>query len=135
MWESLLCAPSFSAPSTSTPMTKLVSVISVSYQRPILSDIYIKLEFLETRNHDQNHLKHFSATTDNSLIGKRDFRARIFARLVFSSSNPFLTALTEDSVMKEVSVAVDGEEARISFVDHMHGEMSVIMVMTFFFLN
>ena len=27
--------------------------------------------------------------------------------------------------MKEVSVAVDGEEARISFVDHMHGEMSV----------
>ena len=31
----------------------------------------------------------------------------------------------EDSVMKEVSVAVDGEEARISFVDHMHGEMSV----------
>ena len=91
------------------------------------------LEFLETRNHDQNHLKHFFATTDNSLIGKRDFRARIFARLaVFyfsSSSNPFLTALTEDSVMKEVSVAVDGEEARISFVDHMHGEMSVIMIM------
>ena len=31
--------------------------------------------------------------------------------------------------MKEVSVAVDGEEARISFVDHMHGEMSVIMIM------
>ena len=30
--------------------------------------------------------------------------------------------------MKEVSVAVDGEEARISFVDHMHGEMSVIMI-------
>ena len=29
--------------------------------------------------------------------------------------------------MKEVSVAVDGEEARISFVDHMHGEMSVIV--------
>ena len=133
VWASLLCAPSFSAPSTSTPMTKLVSVISLSYQRPILSDIYIKLEFLETRNHDQNHLKHFFATTDNSLIGKRDFRARIFARLaVFyfsSSSNPFLTALTEDSVMKEVSVAVDGEEARISFVDHMHGEMSVIMIM------
>ena len=33
--------------------------------------------------------------------------------------------VAEDSVMKEVSVAVDGEEARISFVDHMHGEMSV----------
>ena len=31
--------------------------------------------------------------------------------------------------MKEVSVAVDGEEARISFVDHMHGEMSVMMIM------
>ena len=95
------------------------------------------LEFLETRNHDQNHIKHFFATTDNSLIGKRDFRARIFARLaVFyfsSSSNPFLTALTEDSVMKEVSVAVDGEEARISFVDHMHGEMSVIRIMIIFF--
>ena len=30
--------------------------------------------------------------------------------------------------MKEVSVAVDGEEARISFVDHMHGEMSVMMM-------
>ena len=35
--------------------------------------------------------------------------------------------VAEDSVMKEVSVAVDGEEARISFVDHMHGEMSVIV--------
>ena len=36
-----------------------------------------------------------------------------------------VTHAAEDSVMKEVSVAVDGEEARISFVDHMHGEMSV----------
>ena len=33
--------------------------------------------------------------------------------------------------MKEVSVAVDGEEARISFVDHMHGEMSVMMIKKF----
>ena len=33
--------------------------------------------------------------------------------------------IAEDSVCKEVSVAVDDEEKRIVFVDHQHGEMSV----------
>ena len=31
----------------------------------------------------------------------------------------------EDAISKEVSVAVDGAETRIHFVDHQHGEMSV----------
>ena len=31
----------------------------------------------------------------------------------------------EDDVSKEVSVNIDGEETRICFVDHQHGEMSV----------
>ena len=32
---------------------------------------------------------------------------------------------SEDDVCKEVSVNIDGEETRIIFVDHQHGEMSV----------
>ena len=31
----------------------------------------------------------------------------------------------EDDVCKEVSVSIDGEETRLIFVDHQHGEMSV----------
>ena len=33
--------------------------------------------------------------------------------------------VAEDDVCKEVSVNIDGEETRIVFVDHQHGEMSV----------
>ena len=38
-----------------------------------------------------------------------------------STNNTFL----EDSVCKEVSVAVNEAETRIIFVDHQHGDMSV----------
>ena len=38
---------------------------------------------------------------------------------------PCNRTLVEDSVSKEVSVSVDGEETRIIFVDHQHGEMSL----------
>ena len=34
-------------------------------------------------------------------------------------------ALKEDSVCKEVSVAVNDAETRLIFVDHQHGDMSV----------
>ena len=33
--------------------------------------------------------------------------------------------IAEDSVCKEVSVAVNDEEKRLVFVDHQHGDMSV----------
>ena len=33
--------------------------------------------------------------------------------------------IAEDSVCKEVSVAVNDSETRIIFVDHQHGDMSV----------
>ena len=43
----------------------------------------------------------------------------------------------EDDVCKEVSVNVDGEETRIIFVDHQHGDMSVskIKVLVWFAFN
>jgi len=44
----------------------------------------------------------------------------------FMSSDHVNTYLkVEDDVCKEVSVNVDGEETRIIFVDHQHGDMSV----------
>lgn len=44
----------------------------------------------------------------------------------FMSSDHVNTYLrVEDDVCKEVSVNIDGEETRIIFVDHQHGEMSV----------
>ena len=33
--------------------------------------------------------------------------------------------VTEDTIEKEVSVSVDGQESRLIFVDHAHGDMSV----------
>ena len=36
-----------------------------------------------------------------------------------------LHLFSEDDVCKEVSVNIDGEETRMIFVDHQHGEMSV----------
>ena len=41
-------------------------------------------------------------------------------------------ALTEDSVCKEVSVAVNDAETRLIFVDHQHGDMSVRLCAVFF---
>ena len=41
-------------------------------------------------------------------------------------------ALAEDSVCKEVSVAVNDAETRLIFVDHQHGDMSVRLCAVFF---
>ena len=41
-------------------------------------------------------------------------------------------ALAEDSVCKEVSVAVNDAETRLIFVDHQHGDMSVRLRGIFF---
>ena len=43
--------------------------------------------------------------------------------------------VTEDTVCKEVSVAVNDEEKRLVFVDHQHGDMSVRLMTSIVGLN
>ena len=52
---------------------------------------------------------------------------------IFISSYLYITSnsISEDSVCKEVSVAVNEAETRLVFVDHRHGEMSVSFIIIF----
>ena len=42
----------------------------------------------------------------------------------------FSAVEAEDSVEKEVSVAINDKESRVIFIDHQHGDMSVSYSLT-----